>query len=363
MKNTIGNYVSLTLFGESHGSEIGAVLDGIAPGIPIDEELINKKLTRRRPSGKISTARVENDEYKLVSGVLNGRTTGAPLCVIIPNKNVKSGDYAAIANIPRPNHADYTAYCKYHGRQDVRGGGHFSGRLTAPIVVLGAIAESALASRGIKLATHILSVGGETDRHFCDVEADIAYLTKSDVPVLSHESWERMNRRILAAAADKDSVGGVLECAVAGFPDGVGEPYFDSLESVLSHAIFSVPAVKGVEFGDGFALAEMTGSQANDAYRIDKGAVVTETNHCGGIYGGISSGAPIIIRAAMKPTPSIFKEQRSVDLLSMTDTTLSIEGRHDPAIVHRAVPVIDAVVALALLDAASGRFGTDYFAK
>ncbi len=363
MKNTIGNYVTLTLFGESHGTEIGAVLDGIAPGIAIDENLINIKLARRRPCGKISTARVETDEYSIVSGVYNGRTTGTPLCVVISNRNIKSGDYAALAAVPRPGHADYTAQCKYHGWQDARGGGHFSGRLTAPIVAMGAIAESALAQRGVRVATHVLSLGGVKDRHFCDIENDIEHLRNASEPVFSSDVWDKMNQRVLDAAASGDSVGGILECAIVGLPAGIGEPYFDSLESVLSHAVFSIPAVKGVEFGDGFALAEMKGSEANDAYRVENGSIVTETNHAGGIYGGISSGAPIILRAAIKPTPSISREQHSVDISKMTNTSLSVKGRHDPAIVHRAAPVLDAIVAIALLDVMTGRYGADYFTE
>ena len=363
MKNTFGNSITVTLFGESHGEYIGAVLDGIAPGIKINRENINKRLDQRRPSGKISTARVEADEYIIASGEFGGYTTGTPLTLLIPNTNKKSGDYEKLALTPRPSHADYTAECKYHGFQDKRGGGHFSGRITAALVAVGAILESALNDKGIYIGTHITELHGVADRGFDDYKEDISALNNSSFPVLRESSRENMTKEIEKAAAMGDSVGGILESAVIGLPAGVGEPWFDALESMLAHALFSIPAVKGVEFGLGFAFADVYGSEGNDAFRIEDGKVVTETNNAGGINGGISNGMPIIFRTAIKPTPSIFKAQKTVDLSDMTDTTLEISGRHDPAIIHRARAVVDTVTAITIADALTGRFGTDYLAK
>ena len=358
MRNTFGNYISVTLFGESHGPEIGVVVDGLAAGIEVNEEFIAHKLARRRPSGDISTKRVENDEFRIVSGVFNGVTTGAPLCILIPNTNTQSKDYSSLAYLPRPGHADYTAQCKYHGCQDYRGGGHFSGRLTAPLVAAGAIAQMALEKKGIKIGTHISSMGDIEDRRFEDTENDIEIL-KSKV-TLDDDKWAQMQEYIRAAANEGDSVGGVLETVVSGMPKGVGEPWFDGVEGVIARAIYAIPAVKGVEFGAGFGFGKLRGSQANDAFGIKDGEVITLTNHNGGINGGITNGMPIVFRTAVKPTPSIFKEQDSVNLRTMTEEKLSLKGRHDPAIIHRAAPVVDAMTALALLDMLCGRFGTDY---
>ena len=363
MKNTFGNAIGVTLFGESHGECIGAVLDGIAPGIKIDGEYIKRKLDQRRPRGKISTARVEGDEYSIVSGVYNGYTTGTPLTLIIPNTNKRSGDYDNIAFTPRPSHADYSAYCKYHGYEDRRGGGHFSGRITAALVAVGAILASALETRGIKIGTHISRLHGVSDAGFTDHESDIAALDTRLFPTLSVEAGETMVAEIGAAGATHDSVGGILETAVVGMPEGVGEPWFDTLEGVLAHALFSVPAIKGVEFGAGFGVADMYGSEANDPYRIEGDRVVTATNNNGGITGGISNGMPIIFRCAVKPTPSISKEQQSVDIAKMENTDIRIEGRHDPAIIHRARAVVDAVAAIAIADMLTARYGTDYLGE
>ena len=363
MKNTFGNSITVTLSGESHGPFIGAVLDGIAPGIKIDKENINKRLAQRRPSGKISTARVEADEYIIASGEYDGYTTGTPLTVLIPNENKKSGDYTSLASTPRPSHADYTAQCKYHGFQDKRGGGHFSGRITAALVAIGAILESALFDKGIAIGSHILELHGVADRGFDDYNVDIALLNNSIFPVLEEDSKERMVEQIEKAAAMGDSVGGILESAVVGLPAGVGEPWFDTIEGMLAHALFSVPAVKGVEFGLGFAFADVYGSEVNDAFKIEGSKVLTETNNSGGINGGISNGMPIIFRTAIKPTPSIFKAQKTVNLDDMTETIIEINGRHDPAIIHRARAVIDAVTAIAIADALTGRFGTDFLSK
>ncbi|MBR3966248.1 MAG: chorismate synthase [Clostridia bacterium] len=360
MKNTFGNSISYTLFGESHGEEIGIIIDGLAPGVEIDEEYIKLQLMRRRPHGKISTARQEKDEYRIVSGVFEGKSTGTPICILIPNTSKKSGDYSSLAEIPRPGHADFAAECKYHGFQDYRGGGHFSGRLTAPIVAAGAIAQSVLKKKGIYIGTHIKSIAGKKDRDFSCLEDDIKALSESIFPVLCEASEEIMREEAEKAALDGDSVGGILECAVIGMPGGIGEPWFDSVESILSHALFSIPAVKGVEFGAGFGFSEMRGSEANDAFETDGEKIYTKTNNNGGINGGITNGMPIIFRLAIKPTPSIFKEQESVNMKTKENASLKIEGRHDPCIVHRAAPVVDAVVAMVLCDLLAGRFGTDF---
>lgn len=363
MKNTFGNSVAVTLFGESHGECIGAVMDGLAPGILIDEEVIRHMLTLRRPAGKISTPRVEKDAYRIVSGVAGGYTTGTPITILIPNENVKSGDYAPMQTIARPSHADYTAQCKYHGFQDARGGGHFSGRLTAALVAAGAVCKSALAQRGILMGTHVKKCAGINDRDFDDLAADIAAVNDKVFAVLDENCEAPMKAAIEAAAADGDSVGGVLETAVTGMPAGVGEPWFDTLESLLAHGMFSIPAVKGVEFGAGFAMADMRGSQANDPFALNDGKIITTKNDNGGINGGITNGMPIIFRTAVKPTPTIFKPQQSVDFQTMQETTLVPKGRHDPAIVHRARVVQDAVTAFVLCDVLAMRFGTDWIAQ
>ena len=363
MKNSFGNSITITLFGESHGEYIGAVLDGLAPGIKIDDDYIKTKLSLRRPSGKISTARVEADEYKIVSGVFNGYTTGTPLCFLIPNSNQHSKDYGEHLDILRPSHADYAAECKYHGFEDHRGGGHFSGRITAALVGAGAILGSALENKGIKIGSHITELHGAFDRPFDEVEADIDLLSTKYFPVLTDDAEARMVKEIEKAASLGDSVGGILESGIIGLPAGVGEPWFDSMESMLSHALFSIPGVKGVEFGLGFAFADTYGSEANDAFTINGGKISTLTNNNGGINGGITNGMPVIFRTAIKPTPSIFKEQMSVSLSKMENTTLKLEGRHDPAIIHRARAVVDAVAAIVIADMLTVKYGTDYLAE
>lgn len=361
MKNTFGNNVTITIFGESHGEAIGAVLDGMAPGIKIDRDLMDRMMELRKPAGKISTARRESDSVKIVSGVHNGVTTGTPITFVIENHDTKSSDYEDMAFVPRPGHADYSAELKYHGYQDKRGGGHFSGRITAAIVVAGAVAMQALNSKGIFIGTHISRVGTITDRDFGDYYKDIVSLLDRPFAVLDDSAMIPMKQFIELVASEGDSVGGILKTAVIGMPGGVGEPWFDSVESMLSHALFSIPAIKGVEFGDGFKLADMRGSEANDAYRMgNENTVITSTNHNGGINGGITNGMPIEFSVVVKPTPSIYKKQDSVDLNSMKDAQLTIEGRHDPAIIHRARIVVDAMTALALCDILVTRFGTDY---
>jgi len=363
MKNTFGQHLAVTLFGESHGAAIGAVLDGLCPGMIVDEANIHRMLGLRQPGGEISTARKETDAFEIISGAVNGVTTGTPLTILIPNRDTKSDDYAAMNALMRPGHADYPAQCKYHGNQDTRGGGHFSGRITAALVAAGAICHSALAKKGISIGTHIARCACIQDRGFEDFSADIAALYTGEFPALDTATGEKMRAAILAAKEAGDSVGGVLETAITGLPAGVGEPWFDTFEGMLAHILFSVPAVKGVEFGDGFALADMKGSDANDPLRYENGNVVASSNHGGGIGGGITSGMPVIFRCAVKPTPSIAKSQQTVDIQKKENATLEIKGRHDPAIVHRARIVVDAVTAIVVYDMLAGRFGTDYFAK
>lgn len=359
MKNSFGSAISVTLFGESHGAEIGAVIDGVAPGIKVDYEYINAKLDQRRPYGKISTARREKDEFRIVSGVYNGYTTGTPIAILIPNENTKSCDYNALRDTPRPSHADYVAEIKYHGFQDTRGGGHFSGRITAALVAAGAIVNYALQNKGIYIGTHISSLCSVMDECISSAE-DARSLSDKIFPTVSPLAEEKMKEKIESAAAMGDSVGGILESAVYGMPAGVGEPFFDSMESVLSHALFSVPAIKGVEFGAGFKVADMYGSEANDPFTVEDGTVKTKTNNSGGINGGITNGMPIIFRCAVKPTPSIYKEQDSISMSELTNKKIKIEGRHDPAIIHRVRAVVDAVTALTLADMLTVRYGTDY---
>ena len=361
MKNSFGTSITLTLFGESHGEYIGAVLDGLTPGIKIDHSAIERALERRRPRGAASTSRVEGDKYQIISGEYNGYSTGTPLTIIIPNENTKSGDYSALENKPRPSHADFAAEMKYHGYQDKRGGGHFSGRITAALVAIGGIIMPMLNSKEIYIGTHIARLGEECDRGFDNFDRDIDLLNGADFPILDDEAKSKMIAAANDARDNGDSVGGILETAIIGMPEGVGEPWFDTVEGVISHAVFSVPAVKGVEFGLGFGFGSARGSEANDQLYIDGGRVLTKTNNNGGVNGGITNGMPIVFRSAVKPTPSIFKEQDTVDLSTMESCKINISGRHDATIVPRVASVIDAVTALAVADMLMGRYGTDYF--
>lgn len=363
MKNTLGNNLTVTLFGESHGAAIGAVIDGIAPGLCVDEEYIRAMLSRRRPAGAVSTARQEADQFSILSGVYEGKTTGTPICIIIPNSDTRSTDYDDTRWLARPSHADFTANCKYHGNEDFRGGGHFSGRITAAIVAAGAIAMSALNQKGIVIGTHIKRCAGIEDRDFCCLSEDINALSSMNFPVLDANVAQRMTEKIKAAKAEGDSVGGLLETAVIGLDAGLGEPWFDTVESMLSHALFSVPAVKGVEFGAGFALADMKGSEANDPFCIVDGKVATATNNSGGINGGITNGMPVLFRCAVKPTPTLSREQQTVNIKDMTEALLASKGRHDPCIAHRACVVVDCITALVIADMLCGRYGTDWLAK
>ena len=360
MKNTFGTSVAVTIFGESHGPAVGAAVDGLAPGIPVDEAFIAHQLDLRRPYGKISTGRHEADEFQIVSGAFEGRTTGTPLTILIPNTAQHSRDYSETRALARPGHADYTAYAKYHGFEDYRGGGHFSGRVTAALAAAGAVALTALRGKGIRVGTHIARCGGVADREFQNLEQDISVLNEKLFAALDDERGAEMRIAIEKAAAEGDSVGGILETAVTGFPAGVGEPWFDTLEGTLAHALFSVPGVKGVQFGLGFDGADRRGSEYNDPFFIESGTIQTKTNHNGGVNGGISNGMPLLLRCAVKPTPSIFRAQETVDFLKSENAVLQLKGRHDPAIIHRARAVVDSVCALALCDALAGRFGTDY---
>lgn len=358
MKNTFGNNFIVTIYGESHGTEIGCIIDGVAPGIKLDLEFIQKQLNLRKPKGKISTNRIEADDFKIVSGYFNGYTTGTPICISIPNLSQHSGDYDSIKNELRPGHADYTAYQKYLGYQDYRGGGHFSGRITAPLVAAGSIAISILKDKGINIGSHITKLSTIKDREFNNLDQDIELLNNKYFPVLDETIESKMITSIEDAHTNLDSIGGILETIVTHYPAGLGEPFFDSIESTLSHLIFSVPGVKGVEFGIGFEFANLKGSEANDSFLSTNNTITTKTNNNGGINGGISNGMPIIIKTVIKPTPSIYSEQDSVNYATKENIKLKIQGRHDPAIIHRARVVIDSVVAIGLLDLLCSRDAT-----
>lgn len=355
MSSTWGDKLKLSIFGESHGEAIGIVLNGIEPGVRLDTEYIAKELLRRAGGhSKLSTPRKEADNFRFVSGVFNGFTTGAPLCVIIPNNDAHSRDYSELKNLMRPSHADYSAFVKYKGFNDYNGGGHFSGRITAALVSAGAIAKQILAEKGIRIAAHIAGIGEISDLPF-----DAAHLTPEQFevlaaapfPVLDAERGAQMQKLIENCLQNQDSIGGKIEFAAIGIPAGVGEPFFDSIESVLAHLLFSIPAVKGVEFGAGFDMAKMYGSVANDAMFFDQnGQVKTSSNNNGGICGGISNGMSLIGRIAIKPTPSIAQEQQTVDLQSRQNSILKIAGRHDPCIVPRAVVVAESAIALGILN-------------
>lgn len=354
MSSTWGNLIRISIFGESHGPGIGVTIDGLPAGEVIDSDELLVQMARRAPGRDVTaTPRREADLPEILSGVLDGKTTGAPLCALIRNTNTRSGDYQNLTALPRPGHADFTGFVRYGGHNDVRGGGHFSGRLTAPLVFAGAVCRQILARRGVSIGAHIASIAQARDDSFDPVNIDVGLLDR-----LSHSSFSLINPDAEASMRDAverarqelDSVGGVVECAAVGLPVGLGSPMFDGVENVIASILFGIPAVKGVEFGDGFGAATLRGSQHNDPYRMDGGRVVTETNHAGGILGGITTGMPLLVRAAIKPTPSIAQTQRTVNLSTGVDAQLSIQGRHDPCIVPRAVPVVESAVALALLN-------------
>ena len=360
MKNTFGNAVSMTIFGESHGPAIGAVLDGLAAGLPVDEAAIAAAMDRRRARGDgLSTARTEADVVEFLSGVYQGHTTGTAVTMVIRNQNTRSGDYAKTADLLRPGHADYTAYAKYEGYQDARGGGHFSGRITAASVAAGALCESVLNNLGIRVYTHIAECAGVKD---APLSSSAGLLLPEPEPghfaLLDSSKEASMQEAIRAAGSEGDSVGGVLETIVTGLPAGIGEPWFDSVESELAHLMFAVPACKGLEFGAGFASASMRGSEANDPFAMRNGQVVTATNKNGGINGGITNGMPLVFRTVLKPTPSIYKQQHTVDYIARQDADLQIKGRHDPCIVPRAAVVQNTLAAFGLLDLLTVRYGT-----
>lgn len=354
MSGVWGNRIKLSIFGESHGKAIGINIDGLEPGIELNLDYINKEMERRAPGkNKLGTPRKEEDSFQILSGYFNGRTTGTPLCAIIHNTNQHSKDYEKTKNLMRPSHGDFTGYVKYNGFNDYRGGGHFSGRITAPLVFAGAVCKQILESKGIVIGSHVKSIEKLEDKSFNMVEIDsekLKALRENSFPVLDENIGLKMQETIIKAREERDSVGGVIETAVINLPVGVGDPYFDSVESTLAQLLFSVPGVKGVEFGAGFDIAKMKGSEANDEYYMDGDKIKTYSNNNGGILGGITNGMPLVFKVAMKPTPSISKAQRTVDIEKKENAEIEIQGRHDPCIVPRALPVVEAVTAIAILD-------------
>ena len=347
MSSTYGENLRLTIFGQSHSAAIGVTVEGLPAGFAIDMEALQAFLNRRAPGrDKNSTTRKEPDMPEFLSGLTGNVTCGAPLTAIIRNTNTRSGDYSELACKPRPGHADYTGWVKYGEHRDYAGGGHFSGRLTAPLCIVGGICLQLLEREGITVRCRIRSVADITD------DAPFtAPVSHKAFPTVSDDAGEAMQQRIAEAKAACDSVGGVVECIVEGLPAGLGDPMFGGMENRIAAAVFGIPAVKGVEFGDGFEIAKLRGSRSNDPFCMADGQVITASNHCGGILGGITNGMPLILRAAFKPTPSIGIEQDTVDLRTGENTTLTIHGRHDPCIVHRAVPCVEAAVAVAVYDA------------
>ena len=360
MSSTYGENLKLSIFGQSHSPAIGMVLDGIPAGLPVDTQRLQEFLNRRAPGqNDYSTPRREEDSPEFLGGILDGFTCGAPIAAVIRNRNTRSGDYANLRDCPRPGHADYTAQIKYGGFQDYAGGGHFSGRLTAPLCIAGGLCKQWLEERGIRIGARIAAIAGETD----DIDLDPLHpqldLIGKDFPVFSPASGERMRTKIAQARTEGDSVGGVVECFITGLPAGLGEPMFGGVESRIAQIVYGIPAVKSVDFGAGYACAYMRGSQCNDAFTVENGTVRTLTNHSGGILGGITTGMPVIFQAAFKPTPSISRPQQSVSLSQSQIQELSVKGRHDPCIVPRAVPVVEAAAAIAIFDLILGNTQTD----
>ena len=354
MSSEYGKKIHLSIFGQSHGEAVGVVIDGLPAGERLDMQALFDFLARRAPGrAAYATSRKEGDIPRFLSGLTGEYTCGAPLCAVFENSDVRPGDYAELHDLPRPGHADWPAFIKHGSHRDALGGGHFSARLTAPLCLAGGILLQLFARRGVQIGAHILSIAGEQDAFFNPVclTADVlAAPASADFPVLLPEAGERMRAAISAAAAEGDSVGGVVECGVIGLPPGVGAPMFDGLENNIAKVLFAIPAVKGVEFGAGFAAATLRGSQNNDPFCIKDGVVRTASNHHGGILGGLSSGMPIVFRAAFKPTPSISRAQQTVHLSRMEETVLSVSGRHDACVVPRAVPCVEAAAAIALAD-------------
>ena len=350
MSSTYGENLKLSIFGQSHGAAIGMTLDGIPAGLPVDTDALQIFLNRRAPGqNDWSTPRKEADRPEFLSGILDGFTCGAPIAAAIYNKNTRSGDYANLKDCPRPGHADLTAQIKYGGFQDAAGGGHFSGRLTAPLCIAGGLCKQWLEGMEIRVFAHIAAIAGISDTPFDPLAPDMDSI-QPDFPVIKPDAGAQMRDAISAAKGDGDSVGGIVECAVTGLPAGVGEPMFGGVESRIAQIVYGVPAVKGVEFGAGFSAANLRGSQNNDDYVISDGQIRTVTNNAGGILGGITTGMPLIFRAAFKPTPSIAQAQKSVRLSTLEECTLEVKGRHDPCIVPRAVPVVESAAAIVLMD-------------
>lgn len=354
MSSTWGEKVKISVFGESHGNGIGVVVDGLPAGFKVDNDKLLAQMKRRAPGNdKTATPRKESDLPNVLSGMLNNTTTGTPLCAVINNTNTRSGDYSNLLACPRPGHSDYTAFEKYNGFNDIRGGGHFSGRLTAPLVFAGNICRQILEEKGIKISAHIAQIGNVKDESFNPVNIEpelMDRLSNSTFSLIDTTKEDEMRAEVEKARLDLDSIGGVIECAVTGLPAGIGGPMFGGVEGYISSIIFGIPAIKGVEFGKGFELASMLGSQSNDPFEYVDGKVVTKTNNCGGILGGITNAMPVIFRACVKPTPSISKEQDTVDLQNNCNAKLSVNGRHDPCIVPRAVPVVEACTAIAIMN-------------
>lgn len=354
MSSTYGKHLHLSIFGQSHSAGIGMVLDNIPAGLPVNFEALQAFLNRRAPGNSaLATSRKEADAPKFLSGIVDGFTCGAPIAAVIENTNTRSADYENLKDCPRPGHADYTAHIKYSGYQDVSGGGHFSGRLTAPLCIAGGLCKQWLEAKGIRISAHIQNIAGISDDAFDEINPEMDQIGE-DFPVINSAQGEKMADAILAAKAMGDSVGGIIECAVTGLSAGLGGPMFDGMESRIASIVYGIPAVKMVEFGAGSRVAAMYGSENNDAFTVRDGKIITNTNNCGGILGGITNGMPLIFRCAIKPTPSIAIPQQSVSLTRMEDTTLQITGRHDPCIVPRAVPVVEAAAAIAILDAYLG---------
>lgn len=351
MSSTWGKNLKISIFGESHGQAIGVTIDGLQPNFALDMNEIAKYMAKRKPGGELSTPRSEDDLPQILSGVFNGKTTGAPLTAVIYNNNTKSADYEQMSHVARPGHADYTAYIKYDGANDYRGGGHFSGRLTACLVFAGAVCSQILKSQGIDIFAHIASIADINDKPFdiC-VSDEIKQKLDCNYPVIDEEAGLQMKNAVSLAREEGDSVGGTVECMVTGLPAGVGSPMFDGVENKIASIIFGIPAVKGIEFGLGFESAKVKGSQNNDEFFVEDDMVTTKTNNCGGILGGITNGMPVVFKVAFKPTPSISKKQNTIDFKTGQNTTIEVKGRHDPCVVMRATPVVTAVTAIAVLD-------------
>ena len=354
MSGMWGNKLKVSIFGESHGAGIGITIDGLPSGFEINMDEVLKEMARRAPGkSRLSTTRKEADMPEILSGFFEGKTTGTPLCAIIRNSDQHSKDYGKLKDLMRPGHADYPGFIKYKGFNDYRGGGHFSGRITAPLVFAGAVCKQILEAKGIKIGAHVKSIGKVNDKSFFDVDLTNELLDEikvNELPLLDPNKEEEMRNTILEARKEQDSVGGTIECAVLGIEAGIGDPFFDSVESTLAHLMFSVPAVKGIEFGKGFSMSEHRGSECNDEYYYDGDKVKTYTNNNGGITGGITNGMPILFKVGIKPTPSISKKQKTIDINEHKDAELVIEGRHDPCIVQRAIPVIEAVTAIGIIE-------------